>query len=349
METVAEGHVLGVGNPLLDFLANVDEQLFAKYNLKTDDAILTDDKDNPLYKELEDKYDVTYAAGGATLNTIKMIQWTLRKPQRCTYIGCIASDYAGDLLKQECDKLGLRTRFEVTGSGSGTGRCAVLLLGKHRSMVTHLGAAKELSLGGLLDASIWSLVESAKVYYISGYVISSCFEGIIEIAKHSRINGKLFCFNLSAPFISTFLTEKLDAILPYVDILFGNKAEALAYGDSHGHFNEPLSKIAQRLCMIKSNSDRPVDRIVIITQDADQVIVARTGEPETKEFAVPHIDDEYIVDTNGAGDAFAAGFIAEYIISGSVEKSIQSALKAAGYIIQRSGFTLGPRDKYDLD
>jgi len=66
--------VVGLGNPLLDISANVDEDFLSKYDLKPNNAILAEEKHKPLYDEMVKKYKVDYIPGGATQNTLRVAQ-----------------------------------------------------------------------------------------------------------------------------------------------------------------------------------------------------------------------------------------------------------------------------------
>lgn len=125
-----------------------------------------------------------------------------------------------------------------------------------RSLVANLAAANCYKKDKHLDLEEnWKLVEKAKVYYIavsnswlcpiycpheciykrshrSWSVVSVCFQGffltvsvesILKVAKHASETNKLFCLNLSAPFISQFFKDDLMLVMPYVDVLFGNE------------------------------------------------------------------------------------------------------------------------------
>ena len=69
-----EGLLLGIGNPLLDISATVDEAFLAKYGMKANDAILADENHKNIYKDLTEHYDVEYIAGGSAQNTMRVAQ-----------------------------------------------------------------------------------------------------------------------------------------------------------------------------------------------------------------------------------------------------------------------------------
>lgn len=77
-QAVAEGVILGMGNPLLDICASADPSILSKYDLLPNNAILAEDKHPPLYFELAALPDAIYIAGGATQNSIRIAQWMLQ-------------------------------------------------------------------------------------------------------------------------------------------------------------------------------------------------------------------------------------------------------------------------------
>ena len=89
-------------------------------------------------------------------------------------------------------------------------------------MVAHLGAAIKFTEDHLDLPNNWAHVENSQVFYITGFFFTSCFNGAARIAKYAKDNDRIFCLNLSAPFVVQYFKKELVQILPYVDILFGN-------------------------------------------------------------------------------------------------------------------------------
>lgn len=148
--------------------------------------------------------------------------------------------------------------------------------------------------------------------------------------------------NLSAPFLAQFFKEQMDATSPYWDYIFGNEAEALAYAESHSLNTTAISEIAQHLALLpKANVHRY--RTVIITQGPDPTIVAIAQgdgkECVVKEFLTAKIPDNEIVDSNGAGDAFAGGYLGELILGGELEKCVKVGQWLAGLCLRSNGPT----------
>lgn len=118
-----------------------------------------------------------------------------------------------------------------------------------------------------------------------------------------------FILSLSAPFIPQFFKDPLDQTAPYWDYVIGNETEAMSYADSHDLNTHDIATIAKHLANLpKKNSQRK--RTAIITQGTDPTVVAVQGEDDVRSFPVHAISKSEIVDTTGAGDAFAGGFFA---------------------------------------
>ncbi len=105
-------------------------------------------------------------------------------------------------------------------------------LNVNRSLVAHLAAANNFKESHLDDPKNWSIVENAKVYYISGFFFTVCPKAIQKVAQYSLEHDRTLMLNLSAPFISQFFKESLTAAIPYVDVLFGNEDEAKTFAKS---------------------------------------------------------------------------------------------------------------------
>ena len=150
----------------------------------------------------------------------------------------------------------------------------------------------------------------------------------------------MFAMNLSAPFLCHFFKEPMDQTSLYWDYLFGNESEALAYAESHDLKISSVPEIAKHLALLpKANSSRP--RVVTITQGPDPVVVAiaRDGKVEVTEYPTEEILSEEIVDSNGAGDAFAGGFLSQLILGKDIATCVRVGQWLAGLCLRSNGPT----------
>lgn len=332
-----EGIVLAMGNPLLDISATVDKDFLDKYGLDANNAILAEEKHKPIYKEMIDKFNAEYIAGGAAQNTARVAQWLLGKDKTISYMGCIGNDDFGKTLAEKATEAGVNVNYMVSDK-EPTGTCAVCITGKHRSLVANLAAANCYSKTDHLEKpENWEFVEKAEYIYISGFFLTVSPETIVTVGKHAAEKNKLFTMNLSAPFLCQFFKKPMMDALPYVDILFGNETEAGVFAKEHDFKTEDVKEIAMKMAALdKVNKSRP--RTVVITQGKEPAIVVKDGK--VTEYPVIPIKEEDIVDTNGAGDAFVGGFLSQLAQGKSMDDCVRCGHYAANYMIQQSGVTL---------
>lgn len=286
-----------------------------------------------IYEDLLNNYSAKLIAGGAAQNTARGAQYML-PPNSVVFLGGVGDDKYAIILHEAVEKAGLRVEYRVDKQ-EPTGRCAVVITEHDRSMCTALGAANRYDMEHLKRPEVWKLVEGATHFYIGGYHLTVCPPAIQTLAEEAAKNNKVFIMSLSAPFIPQFFKEPLDATAPYWDYVIGNETEALAYAESHGLETKNIKEIAKHLAALpKANKKR--ERVAIITQGTLPTILAENGK-EVKEYAVAAIDKSKINDTNGAGDAFAAGFVAGLVAGESLDRCINQGQWLAKLSIQELG------------
>jgi len=332
-ELLSENILLGMGNPLLDISATVSTDMLAKYNLKSNDAILTEDEQ--IFTDLTDGYKVDYIAGGATQNTLRVAAFVLEKKSLCSYMGCVGQDESSKILEEKAKEAGVNVRYQY--SDKPTGRCAVLITGQDRSLVTKLDAANHFTPSHLDVEENWKLVTSAKCVYSAGFFLTVSVDSMLRVAKHCSQNNKTYCLNLSAPFLCQFFKDQMASVLPFTDIVFGNETEAATYAEVNNLGTTDVGEIARRIAMLPKENGS-TSRLVIITQGSEPVIAVEHGK--IKKFPIEPLAKDAIVDTNGAGDAFVGGFLAQYVLDKSLDVAVKCGNWAARHCIQRSGCTM---------
>lgn len=337
--------ILGMGNPLLDISSEVEPALLEKYGLKLNDAILAEEKHQPLFDELVKLPSVQYIAGGATQNSIRVAQWMLQTPGATAYMGCIGDDDNGKKMIAACDKDGVKTAYMVD-SATPTGCCAVLINTPERSLCTNLNAANNFKVEHLKKPENWAICEAAKIIYSAGFFITVCPDAMRAACAEAAKHGGIYCVNLSAPFLMMVPPFKAlyVELMPNVDFLFGNETEAQTWADSEGWDTKDVAFIATRLSLIPSAKSRK--RTVVITQGADPTIVAINGI--VKQYPILALPKEKLVDTNGAGDAFVGGFLAALSKGSDIEACCKAGAYSASVIVQNSGCTYPAKPDYTL-
>lgn len=322
-----------LGNPLLDIQATVNAEYLAKYGLKANDAILVDaassDPRMAIFDELSKMDDVKFIAGGAAQNSARGAAYVLGKGQ-VGYFGCVGEDQFSKQLLAENDAAGVISLYQVKPD-IGTGKCAAMITGHNRSLVTDLGAANHFT-PDHLDKH-WSQVENASFFYVGGFHLTVSPEAIAKLGKHAQETGKPFVLNLSAPFIPQFFKSAVEQVLPYTTIVIANESEAAAYAESFGLECEKDDLVSIAKHIVNGSTTRTV----IFTHGLEPtVVVSAAGDAS---FPVKPLAENKIVDTNGAGDAFAGGFMAALVQGKKIEEAIDVGQWLASLSIQEVGAT----------
>merc|ERR1712124_31821 len=245
---------------------NVTTDTLEKYGLKSNDAVLAEEKHLPLYKELAAQPNVKYVAGGAPQNSIRVAQWMLQQPGATAYMGCVGEDDYSQKMRDACKADGVNALYMVDKSVP-TGTCAVCITGNDRSLVANLSAANNYKASHCQEPSNWAVVSGAKIIYSAGFFATVS-------------PGAIYCMNLSAPFLMQVPPFKAVFVktMPLVDILFGNETEARTWAETEGWDSTDVGFIATRLSLIPSEKGKK--RYVVFTQGADETIIAHKGHVE---------------------------------------------------------------------
>lgn len=327
-----------LGNPLLDLQVDVEKSYLDKYDLKENDAILAEEKHMPVFEDVLKMDDVKLVAGGAAQNTARGAQYVL-PDQSVLYFGSVGKDVYAEKLIQANKSVGLTTAYMVQDD-IATGKCAALINGVNRSLVTDLAAANHFKPSHLQKPENWANVESGKVFYIGGFHLTVSPDAIELLGKHAAETNKDFILNFSAPFIPQFFKDPLAQVIPYTDYIICNESEAAAYAETNGLDATDLTAIAKHVAGLpKVNTKKP--RTVIFTQGTDSTLTVAydfsTKEYTIKEFAVHVLEPSKIADTNGAGDAFAAGFTAGLVQGKDLSTNVDMGHWLAKLSIQEVG------------
>ncbi len=307
-------------------------ELLEKYKVTLNNAILAETSHVPLYAEMVKNYPVQYIAGGAGQNSIRVAQWMIQTPNKTAYFGAVGVDEYGSTLESIAQKDGVNVCY-MKNKDMPTGTCAVLINSNERSLVANLAAANTFNVSHLATPEAKAIIDGAKIFYVTGFFLTVSVESILTLAKDAAQNNKIFCMNLSAPFLIQFFGEQLATCMPYTDFVFGNESEAAAYGEAKGYGSD-LKQIALKLsAQPKASGSRA--RIVVFTQGSECTIVACEGKVTT--YAVEKLPKEMLVDTNGAGDAFVGGFLAMLQMDKPLSECVRAGHFAARTIIQHSG------------
>lgn len=311
--------------------------LVSRYGLECPNAILAEEKHEGLFKAIvEAPYTPEYVAGGSCQNTVRVAQWMLQQTGATAYAGCVGDDANAVTLRKCAEGDGVNVSYMVDASVP-TGTCACLIKEKDRSMVARLAAANKYESKHLDEENVKAIWSNAANYVIEGYFLTVAVPAMLTIAEHASSNKKDFALSLSAPFICQFFSEPLLKVIVHSNIVFGNEVEAETIAKTLKWEETDLESIAKNIST-KIDCVGGRTRTTIITWGAKDVIVA-VGD-KVQRFAVPKLESSEIVDTNGAGDAFAGGFMAGHVQGKDLKTCVDAGNYAAQHILRTSGTSL---------
>ncbi len=310
--------IIGMGNALTDILALMDDDvLLDELEFPKGSMQLIDDEKLETVRERFALMQKHRSAGGSAANTACALA---NLGGEVGYLGKIGKDETGIFYQQALQKNGVDTHLLTSDLPSGFSSILISPDGE-RTFATYLGAS------GTLKSTDLSR-EHFKGYtylYIEGYLLQD-HELVIRAMQLAKEMGLQICLDMASYNIVEAERDFFDLLITrYVDIVFANESEAFAYTGKETH--EALDEIASK-CSIA----------VVKTGKKGSLIKKGTERIQVEPLAV-----KKVVDTTGAGDYYAAGFMYGLMCGYSLEKCAQISSILAGHVIQVVGTTLSPQ------
>lgn len=314
--------VVGVGNAIVDILETVPESFLAEHAIAKDAMTLIDearaDELTGLFKS------AVIAAGGSAANTVTGVA---SFGGAAGYIGKVADDDLGRRFTEAFRAEGVRFNTPPRALPPGTARCLIAVTPDgHRSMNTYLGASTLLNSSDL-DAQ---LIQAGAVTFLEGYLFDrdEAKSAFVKAAEHAAAADRKVALTLSDTFcVERHRTSFRHLVAGHIDILFANEAEILNLFET--------TDVADALAQARS-----VCPIVAVTRSAKGSIIAH-GAQTTEVAAAPVAK---VVDTTGAGDLYAAGFLFGFARGRSMAECGALGSLAAAEVISH----MGPRPETSL-
>lgn len=308
--------VVAIGNAIVDVIAQSDDAFLAQHALTKGGMQLIDTETaDLLYSEMHAAREVS---GGSAANTLAGLAALGKK---CGFIGQVADDQLGRIFAHDIRAIGVDFDTPVAKEGEPTARCLVLVTpDAQRTMNTFLGASQNLPAEALNDA----FITSAGILYLEGYLWDpeeprKAMRHAIRVAKKA---GRKVAFTLSDGFVIDRHREDFMSLIEegLIDILFSNEAEiqALAQIDN---FDKAVKAISVHVPLLISTRS---EKGAIAISDGTRYEVYAAGVNE-------------VIDTTGAGDLFAAGFLAAYVEEQDIETCLKLGAIAAAEVISHYG------------
>lgn len=321
---MAKFDVLCIGNAIVDIISRTDDAFLETNGIVKGAMHLIDaDRAELLYSRMGPAIEMSGGSAGNTAAGIANLGG------RAAYFGKVATDPLGRVFAHDIRSQGVTFDTRPLENGVPTARSMIFVTPDgERSMNTYLGACVEL---GAEDIET-SKVADARVTYFEGYLWDPprAKEAIMMASKIAHEHGKQVAMTLSDPFcVSRYRDEFLDLMRKRtVDIVFSNEEEAKSLYETDS-FDVAVAAIRE---------DCP---LTIITRSEKGAVIVTPDQT----LAVPAIEIGELVDTTGAGDLYAAGFLFGYTKDRSLEDCARLGSLAAGTIIQQ----MGPRPMMSLE
>jgi sugar/nucleoside kinase (ribokinase family) len=308
--------VLGLGNAIVDVISRADDDFLIKHAMRKGSMSLIDEtRAAQIYDAMGPGMEIS---GGSAANTIVGVAGF---GARAAFIGRVKDDPLGNVFAHDIRAAGVTFDTAPSADGPSTGRCYVLVTPDgERTMHTFLGAAQDLHPRDIDDEA----VASAAITYLEGYLWDPphAKEAFRKAAAIAHQANRLVALSLSDAFcVDRWRDEFLHLLRSgVVDLLFCNEAEVRSLYQT--------ADFATAVAALRGDARRAV-----VTRSANGCIVVEG--PQTA--VAPACQVDHVVDTTGAGDLFAAGFLFGMSRGFDDERSAQLGALAAAEVISHLG------------
>ena len=311
----ARHHVLAIGNALVDVITTAPPEFLSDRGIaKGSMRLIPADEAETLYAAMGAGREIS---GGSAANTVAGMAALGARP---AFVGRVAADQLGAVFAHDIRAAGVDFTTAASVGGPPTGRCLIVVTPDgDRTMNTYLGACQELSEADLDDAS----VAAAEILYLEGYLWDppaprAAMKKAIAVA---RANNRKVAFTLSDVFcVEGHRADFQELLAGHVDLMFGNEHEVCALYQTQS-LDEAMAELAKHAC------------IAVVTRSSHGAVVLEGG----RRHIVAGENVARVVDSTGAGDMFAGGFMAAMVEGRSLPDCARVGCITAAEVISHYG------------
>jgi adenosine kinase len=312
----AKYDVLGIGNALFDILVRVDDKFLTDHGMaKGSMALIDEGRAASIYADMG---PATEVSGGSAANTIVGVA---QLGARAAYVGKIKDDQIGRLYAHDIRGAGVAFDTAAATQGPATG-CSYILVTPdgERTMNTYLGAAQELSAADIVEDEI----ASSSIVYLEGYLWDpkDAKDAFVKASQIAHKHGRKVALTLSDAFCVGRYRDEFIGLMrdKTVDLIFANEAELQSLYDTQD-FDAALAQLRNDVALG-----------VVTRSEKGCVVAAKEGITAVSAFPAKNV-----IDTTGAGDLFAAGFLFGLVREAGFEQAGRLGAMAAAEVIQHIG------------
>ena len=308
--------IVAMGDAIVDVIASCDDDFLKAHELpKGSMQLLSPDQADTLYAAMGMAQEMS---GGSAANSMAGIA---AMGGKAAFIGQVAEDQLGLIFEHDMHALGVQFDTPPLADGPPTGRCLILVTPDgQRTMNTCPGASHELSVHSL-DRD---LIASGSILFLEGYLFGpeKPRAAMMEAIKIAHAARRKVAFTLSESVCIAGRKESFGQMIDSggVDLLFCNEDEAL--------------QLTERTDLKSALVDLSIKvPTLVVTKGSEGAIAIENGE----RIAIPAAPVSEVIDTTGAGDLFAAGFLTARCKGASLERCLWTGAIAAAEVIQHYG------------
>ena len=308
--------IVAMGDAIVDVIASCEDEFLVEHRLpKGSMQLLSPEQADALYAAMGVAREMS---GGSAANSMAGIA---AMGGKSAFIGQTAEDQLGLIFEHDMHALGVRFETPPLENGPPTGRCLILVTPDgQRTMNTCPGASHELS----ADTLDRDLIASASILFLEGYLFgpSKPRAAMMEAIKIAHAAGRKVGFTLSESVCIAERKEPFNQMIESggVDLLFCNEDEALQL-TGRTDLQSALGELQQHVPTL------------VITKGPQGAIGVEDGQV----ISIPAAPVDQVIDTTGAGDLFAAGFLTARCKGASLERCLWTGAIAAGEVIKHYG------------
>lgn len=321
---IMSNKIIGLGNALVDVLIGLEsDDALSELGFSRGSMNLVGRDKHMQISDLTEGLNYHYVSGGSAANTIRGLA---ALGIYTGYIGKIGYDEVGNHIESELTEYGIEVRLKK--SHSPTGQCMVLISPDgERTMATFLGAAVEME---AKDVS-YSMFDGFDILHIEGYLLQNN-ELITESVKKAREKG--LCISMDMASYNVVVENKEfihDLVVNYVDTVFANEEEAVAFTGKGPYAAVDIIASMCKVAIVKLGKEGA------LIKSGEKLIKVEVEDANAR-----------VVDTTGAGDLFATGFLYGFTRKYELETCGYIGSLLAGKVIQNIGPRITPEQWPEL-
>ncbi|NOU04146.1 MAG: adenosine kinase [Novosphingobium sp.] len=308
--------VIAIGNAIVDVMAPCEDAVIEQFGMTRGGMTLVDTaRAHVLYEAMGPAREIS---GGSAANTLAGLA---ALGARCAFIGQVADDQLGEVFAHDIRAGGIAFDTPARAGDPPTARCLIFVTADgQRTMNTFLGASQFLPPAALDEAAI----AAAQILYLEGYLWDpeEPRAAMRRAIAAARTVGRKVAFTLSDAFVIERHGADFRAMIETgeIDILFANHIE-LAALTGHDDFHAGIATLKDKV------------PVLVVTRSADGAVAAAGGEL----VEVPAEPISHVVDTTGAGDLFAAGFLFGHVRGRPLAECLRLGAICAAEVISHYG------------